>query len=44
MVGGNTSSEKIDLLVYGPTKKIINNGFLISSCFIPLKPRTILSV
>jgi lactate dehydrogenase-like 2-hydroxyacid dehydrogenase len=27
MVGGNMSSEKIDLLVYGPNKPIIDNGF-----------------
>jgi lactate dehydrogenase-like 2-hydroxyacid dehydrogenase len=27
MVGGNISSEKIDLLVYGPTKEIVDNGF-----------------
>jgi lactate dehydrogenase-like 2-hydroxyacid dehydrogenase len=27
MVGGNTSSEKIDLLIYGPSKPIVNNGF-----------------
>src|ERR1700745_2148403 len=27
MVGGNISSEKIDLLVYGPNKPIIDNGF-----------------
>jgi lactate dehydrogenase-like 2-hydroxyacid dehydrogenase len=27
MVAGNISSEKIDLLVYGPTKPIVDNGF-----------------
>src|ERR1700692_2241271 len=27
MVGGNISSEKIDLLIYGPTKPIVENGF-----------------
>ena len=27
MVGGNISSEKIDLLVYGPHKQIVTNGF-----------------
>ena len=27
MVGGNISSEKVDLLVYGPSKPIVNNGF-----------------
>jgi lactate dehydrogenase-like 2-hydroxyacid dehydrogenase len=27
MVGGNTSSEKIDLLIYGPSKPIVDNGF-----------------
>jgi lactate dehydrogenase-like 2-hydroxyacid dehydrogenase len=27
MVGGNISSEKIDLLVYGPSKPIVDNGF-----------------
>jgi lactate dehydrogenase-like 2-hydroxyacid dehydrogenase len=27
MVGGNNSSEKIDLLVYGPHKPIVSNGF-----------------
>ena len=27
MVGANISSEKIDLLVYGPNKPIIDNGF-----------------
>src|ERR1700723_3299001 len=27
MVGGNISSEKIDLLVYGPNKPIVDNGF-----------------
>ena len=32
MVGGNISSEKIDLLVYGPNKPIIDKGFPISSC------------
>jgi len=25
MVGGNISSEKIDLLVYGPSKPIVDN-------------------
>jgi lactate dehydrogenase-like 2-hydroxyacid dehydrogenase len=27
MVGGNISSEKINLLVYGPSKPIVDNGF-----------------
>jgi lactate dehydrogenase-like 2-hydroxyacid dehydrogenase len=27
MVGGNVSSEKIDLLVYGPNKPIVDKGF-----------------
>jgi lactate dehydrogenase-like 2-hydroxyacid dehydrogenase len=27
MVGGNISSEKIDLLIYGPSKPIVDNGF-----------------
>src|SRR5437660_12704107 len=27
MAGGNISSEKIDLLVYGPSKPIVDNGF-----------------
>src|ERR1700692_220087 len=27
MVGGNISSEKIDLLVYGPSKPIVDSGF-----------------
>lgn len=27
MVGGNNSSEKVDLLVYGPHKPIVSNGF-----------------
>jgi lactate dehydrogenase-like 2-hydroxyacid dehydrogenase len=27
MVGGNISSEKIDLLIYGPSKPIVENGF-----------------
>ena len=27
MAGGNISSEKIDLLIYGPSKPIIDNGF-----------------
>ena len=27
MVGGNISSEKVDLLVYGPSKPIVSNGF-----------------
>ena len=27
MAGGNISSEKIDLLVYGPNKPIVDNGF-----------------
>src|ERR1700761_2207205 len=27
MTGGNNSSEKIDLLVYGPHKPIVSNGF-----------------
>src|ERR1700730_9020116 len=27
MVGGNISSEKIDLLIYGPNKPIVDNGF-----------------
>jgi lactate dehydrogenase-like 2-hydroxyacid dehydrogenase len=27
MVGGNISSEKIDLLIYGPSKPVVDNGF-----------------
>jgi len=27
MVGGNISSEKIDLLIYGPSKPIVDHGF-----------------
>jgi lactate dehydrogenase-like 2-hydroxyacid dehydrogenase len=27
MVGGNITSEKIDLLIYGPSKPIVDNGF-----------------
>jgi lactate dehydrogenase-like 2-hydroxyacid dehydrogenase len=27
MVGGNISSDKIDLLIYGPSKPIVDNGF-----------------
>src|SRR5471030_1183145 len=27
MTGGNMSSEKIDLLIYGPSKPIVDNGF-----------------
>src|SRR6202048_1275011 len=27
MVGGNISSEKIDLLIYGPSRPILENGF-----------------
>ncbi len=27
MAGGNISSEKVDLLIYGPSKPIINKGF-----------------
>jgi lactate dehydrogenase-like 2-hydroxyacid dehydrogenase len=27
MVGGNISSEKIDLLIYGPSKPIVDSGF-----------------
>ena len=27
MAGGNISSEKIDLLIYGPNKPIVDNGF-----------------
>jgi lactate dehydrogenase-like 2-hydroxyacid dehydrogenase len=27
MVGGNISSEKIDLLIYGPSNPIVDNGF-----------------
>jgi lactate dehydrogenase-like 2-hydroxyacid dehydrogenase len=36
MVGGNISSEKIDLLIYGPSKPIIDNGFsdqFVLHCF-----------
>src|ERR1700731_1282831 len=36
MVGGNISSEKIDLLVYGPSKPIVANGFsdqFVLHCF-----------
>jgi lactate dehydrogenase-like 2-hydroxyacid dehydrogenase len=27
MVGGNNSSEKVDLLIYGPSRPILENGF-----------------
>ena len=27
MVGGSISSDKIDLLIYGPSKPIVDNGF-----------------
>jgi lactate dehydrogenase-like 2-hydroxyacid dehydrogenase len=27
MVGGNISSEKVELLIYGPSKPIVDNGF-----------------
>ena len=27
MAGGNISSEKIDLLIYGPSRPILENGF-----------------
>jgi hypothetical protein len=27
MVAGNISSEKIDLLIYGPSRPILENGF-----------------
>ena len=27
MSGGNISSEKVDLLIYGPSKPIVDNGF-----------------
>ena len=27
MVAGNNSSEKIDLLIYGPSRPILENGF-----------------
>ena len=27
MAGGNISSEKVDLLIYGPSKPIVDNGF-----------------
>ncbi len=27
MAGGNISSEKIDLLIYGPNKPIVDHGF-----------------
>src|SRR6202045_3981665 len=36
MVGGNISSEKIDLLIYGPRKPIVANGFsdqFVLHCF-----------
>src|SRR5260221_8908080 len=33
MSGGNISSEKIDLLVYGPSKPVVDNGF--SDRFVP---------
>jgi lactate dehydrogenase-like 2-hydroxyacid dehydrogenase len=36
MVGGNISSEKIDLLIYGPSKPIVDNGFsdqFVLHCF-----------
>ena len=27
MAGGKIASEKIDLLIYGPSKPIVDNGF-----------------
>ena len=36
MAGGNVSSEKIDLLLYGPSKPIVENGFsdqFVLHCF-----------
>jgi lactate dehydrogenase-like 2-hydroxyacid dehydrogenase len=39
MVGGNISSEKIDLLVYGPNKPIIDNGFSDQFVLHPVETR-----
>jgi hypothetical protein len=39
MAGGNISSEKIDLLIYGPSRPILENG----SSFMLLKPGTTLN-
>jgi lactate dehydrogenase-like 2-hydroxyacid dehydrogenase len=39
MAGGNISSEKIDLLVYGPNKPIIDNGFSDQFVLHPVETR-----
>src|ERR1700722_10825952 len=39
MVGGNISSEKIDLLVYGPNKPIIDKGFSDQFVLHPVETR-----
>src|SRR5438874_2183816 len=44
MVGGNMSSEKIDLLVYGPDKPIIDNGFSDQFVLHPFETRADLEV
>ena len=39
MAGGNISSEKIDLLVYGPNKPIIDKGFSDQFVLHPVETR-----
>src|SRR5487761_688039 len=39
MAGGNISSEKIDLLVYGPNKPIVDNGFSDQFVLHPVETR-----
>src|SRR6202020_3211468 len=39
MVGGNISSEKIDLLVYGPNKPIVDKGFSDQFVLHPVETR-----
>jgi lactate dehydrogenase-like 2-hydroxyacid dehydrogenase len=39
MVGGNISSEKIDLLIYGPNKPIIDKGFSDQFVLHPVETR-----
>src|SRR3984885_15958007 len=39
MVGGNISSEKIDLLVYGPNKPIVDKGFSDQFVLPPVETR-----
>jgi hypothetical protein len=39
MVGGNISSEKVDLLIYGPNKPIIDKGFSDQFVLHPVETR-----